>query len=190
MGKLAFVDNAVDPSTGAVMLKARVANNDGALWPGQFVNLGLELSVDSSAVTVPTQAVVTAQTGQFIYVLDAENKAKRHPVKVGRTAGLLSVIDSGLVGGETVITDGQNRLNDGAKVEIRTLNGRGGRAGDRNNTRSVNGDSAGGGRGRGAGRGGVSNDSGSNAGSAPKDSGTAAQGRGNGQGRGRGRGGN
>lgn len=189
MGKLAFVDNAVDPSTGAVMLKARVANNDGALWPGQFVNLGLELSVDSNAVTVPTQAVVTAQTGQFIYVLDAENKAKRHPVKVGRTAGLLSVIDSGLVGGETVITDGQNRLNDGAKVEIRTLNGRGGRAGDRNNTRSVSGDSAGGGRGRGAGRGGVSNDSGSNTGSAPKDS-TAAQGRGNGQGRGRGRGGN
>ncbi|MEO7996210.1 MAG: efflux RND transporter periplasmic adaptor subunit [Gemmatimonadaceae bacterium] len=172
VGKLAVVDNAIDQSTGAITLKARVANQDGALWPGQFVKLELELSVDSNAITVPTQAVVTAQTGQFIYVLDGENKAKRHPVKVGRTTGLLSVIDSGLVGGETVITDGQTRLNDGAKVEIRTLNGRSGGRGDANKTRAVS-DSAGdktrsgndstgsatrgdssGGRGQGRGRGG------------------------------------
>ncbi|MBC8088390.1 MAG: efflux RND transporter periplasmic adaptor subunit [Phycisphaerae bacterium] len=165
-GKLAFVDNAIDQATGTVILKARVGNADGALWPGQFVRIGLELSVDSNAITVPTQAVVTSQTGTFVFVVDNESKAKRHQIKVGRASGSITVIDSGLVGGETVITDGQNRLNDGAKVEIRTIsNGRGGRAGDANRTRSVNGDSGGregnsgagdssGGRGRGQGRGG------------------------------------
>jgi len=163
-GKLAFVDNAIDQSTGTVVLKARVENADGALWPGQFVRVGLELSVDSSAVTVPTQAIVTSQTGTFVFVVDNESKAKRHSIKVGRASGAITVVDSGLVGGETVITDGQNRLNDGAKVEIRTLStGRGGRAGDASKTRSVSGDSGGrgsggsdssGGRGRGQGRGG------------------------------------
>lgn len=164
-GKLTFVDNTIDQATGTVTLKARVGNADGALWPGQFVRIGLELSVDSNAVTVPTQAVVTSQTGTFVFVVDNESKAKRHQVKLGRATGAVTVIDSGLVGGEAVITDGQNRLNDGAKVEIRTLNGRGGRAGDANRTRSVGSDSGGrggnggaadtsSGRGRGQGRGG------------------------------------
>ncbi|MGV3707390.1 MAG: efflux RND transporter periplasmic adaptor subunit, partial [Gemmatimonas sp.] len=137
VGRLAFVDNLIDQSTGTVTLKARVPNGDGALWPGQFVNIGLELSVDKEAVTVPNQAIVTAQTGQFVYVVDAENKAKRTLVKVGRTAGPITVIDSGLAGGETVITDGQNRLNDGAKVEIRAVGGRGGRGND-DRSRAVN----------------------------------------------------
>lgn len=152
--KLAFVDNAIDQSTGTVILKARAGNADGALWPGQFVRIELELSVDSNAITVPTQAVVTSQTGTFVFVVDNESKAKRHQVKVGRTSGPIIVIDSGLVGGETIITDGQNRLNDGAKVEIRTLTGRGGRAGDANNSRPVSGDSgARGGVGAGSGTG-------------------------------------
>lgn len=189
IGKLAFVDNAINQSTGAVALKARVPNLDGALWPGQFVNIGLELSVDSAAITVPNQAVVTAQTGQFVYVLDAENKAKRALVKVGRTAGSITVIDSGLVGGETVITDGQNRLNDGAKVEIRTVNGRGGRAGDGNRSRAVSGDSSskGGRGGEGAAPGGEGNASGAAAGT---EGAAGGQGRGRGNGRGRGSGGN
>lgn len=144
VGRLAFVDNTIDQATGAVTLKARVSNTDGALWPGQFVKLELELSVDSNAVTVPTQAVVTSQTGTFVYVVDGESKAKRTQVKVGRTSGFVTVIDSGLVGGETVITDGQTRLNDGAKVEIRTV-GSGGRAGDADAPRAVGGDSARGG---------------------------------------------
>ena len=152
--KLAFVDNAIDRSTGTVVLKARAGNADGALWPGQFVRIELELSVDSNAITVPTQAVVTSQTGTFVFVVENDSKAKRHQVKVGRTSGPIIVIDSGLVGGETIITDGQNRLNDGAKVEIRTLTGRGGRAGDANNSRPVSGDSgARGGVGAGSGNG-------------------------------------
>lgn len=169
--KLAFVDNTIDQSTGSVILKARAANADGALWPGQFVRIGLELSVDQNAITVPTQAIVTSQTGTFVFVVDNESKAKRQPIKAGRQSGSITVIDSGLVGGETIITDGQNRLNDGAKVEIRTLQGRGGQAGDANRSRSVNGDSGA--------RGGAANDSGS-----------ASGGNGGGRGRGQGRGGN
>lgn len=158
--KLAFVDNAINQATGSVALKARAPNLDGALWPGQFVNIALQLSVDSNAVTVPTQAVVTSQTGTFVFVIDAANKAKRRPIKVGRTSGSVVVIAEGLDGGETVITDGQNRLNDGATVEIRTVNAGRGRGGDSKAGRTVSNDS-------GVGRGGdnksvkpVTNDSG------------------------------
>ncbi len=164
-GKLAFVDNSIDRATGTVTLKARVANTDGALWPGQFVRVGLQLSVDSNVVTVPTQAIVTSQTGTFVFVVDNESKAKRYGIKVGRATGSVTVVDSGLTGGETVITDGQNRLNEGSKVEIRTVTGRGGRAGDTNASQPVRGDSGGrggkgsavdssSGRGRGRGQGG------------------------------------
>lgn len=118
-GTLTFTDNMVDRATGSVLLKARVANDDRALWPGQFVTVGLQLSVDEDAVTVPSVAVLTTTAGAYVYVLDAESKAKRMPVKVGRQAGALSKIDSGLTGGEQVIIEGQSRLADGAKVELR-----------------------------------------------------------------------
>ncbi|MEP6778440.1 MAG: efflux RND transporter periplasmic adaptor subunit [Gemmatimonadaceae bacterium] len=150
-GKLAFVDNSINQATGAVALKARVENLDGALWPGQFVNVALVLSIDSSAVTVPSQAVVTSQTGTFVFVVDNESKAKKRPIKVARTSGLRSVISEGLSGGETVITDGQNRLNDNVTVEIRSLDGKGGRAGDKKPGKMVDNDTANGGRGGGRG---------------------------------------
>lgn len=128
MGTLTFIDNVVDRATGSVLLKARVANENRALWPGQFVTVGLELSVDQDAVTVPTVSVVTTATGAYVYLLDAESKAKRVAVKVGRLAGPVTKIDSGLVGGEQVIVEGQSRLADGAKVELRTaVAGAGGR---------------------------------------------------------------
>lgn len=151
MGTLTFIDNVVDRATGSVLLKARVANESRDLWPGQFVTVGLELSVDQSAVTVPSVAVVTTASGAYVYVVDAESKAKRVAVKVGRQAGNVTKIDSGLVGGEQVIVEGQSRLNDGAKVELRTAAA--GRAGGS------------GGRG-GRGRGGRGSDSGASAGSA------------------------
>lgn len=125
MGTLTFIDNVVDRATGSVLLKARVANDTRALWPGQFVQVGLELSVDQDAVTVPSVAVVTTATGAYVYVLDGESKAKRLPVKVGRQSGVVTKIDSGLVGGEQVIVEGQSRLSDGAKVELRSAVARG-----------------------------------------------------------------
>jgi membrane fusion protein, multidrug efflux system len=129
LGELTFVDNQVDQATGSVLLKARVANADRALWPGQFVSVALELSVDQDAITIPSEAVVTTGTSTFVYVLDGD-KAVRTAVKVGRPSGTLVKIDSGLVGGEQVITEGQTRLRDGATVQLRGANG--GRGGARN----------------------------------------------------------
>ena len=127
-GTLTFIDNAVDRATGTVLLKARVPNADRALWPGQFVSVGLELTVDQDAITVPSEAVVTTTNGAFVYLVE-DGKAKRVPVKVGRPAGTLVKLDSGLVGGEQVIIEGQNRLQDGAKVELRGALSKGGAGG-------------------------------------------------------------
>lgn len=132
-GTLTFVDNQVDRATGSVLLKARVANEDRALWPGQFVTVQLQLSVDENAITLPSEAVVTSGTSTFVYLME-NGKAKRQPVKVGRAMGTLVKIDSGLVGGEQVITEGQARLRDGAPVQLRKPAGagRGGQNGGRN----------------------------------------------------------
>ncbi len=136
IGTLAFINNVVDRATASVLLKARVENETRALWPGQFVSVGLELSIDSAAVTVPSVAVVTTAAGSFVYTIGADGKAKRNPVKVGRQFGAVAKIDTGLSGGEQVIVEGQTRLTDGAKVEIRKpvfagAGGRGGRGGGR-----------------------------------------------------------
>ncbi len=131
-GTLSFINNVVDRATGSVLLKARVENQERNLWPGQFVTVGLELSVDSNAVTVPAEAVVTAASGTYVFVFE-NGQAVRANVKVGRQMAGVVKIDSGLVGGEQVIVEGQNRLSEGAKVELRTIApisaGRGGRGG-------------------------------------------------------------
>lgn len=140
MGTLTFVDNQVDRATGSVLLKARVANQDRALWPGQFVSVQLQLSVDENAITLPSEAVVTSGTSTFVYLL-ADGKAKRQPVKMGRSLGTLVKIDSGLVGGEQVITEGQARLRDGAPVQLRRPPGAGRGARNARGGRGVPGDS-------------------------------------------------
>lgn len=146
-GTLTFVDNQVDRATGSVLLKARVANEDRNLWPGQFVTVKLQLSVDENAITLPSEAVVTSGANTFVYLME-DGKAKRASVKVGRPAGTLVKIDSGLVGGEQVIIEGQARLRDGAPVQLRKpagAGGPGGRRGGRNG--GANGGASGGGRG-------------------------------------------
>lgn len=150
-GSLTFVDNQVDRATGTVLLKARVANEDRRLWPGQFVSIALELSVDQDAVTIPSEAVVTTGTQTFVYLLEG-GKAKRTPIKVGRQFGDVVKIDTGLVGGEPVITEGQTRLRDGADVQTREA-AAAGRQGGRNGGRGGrNGGNGGGRNGGGAGR--------------------------------------
>jgi multidrug efflux system membrane fusion protein len=123
-GTLVFVDNTVDRTTGTVLLKARIPNDDRAFWPGQFVQVGLELAVDAEAVTVPAEAVLTTGSGTFVYVVDDSSRARRVPVVVGRFAGTTAKIDAGLGGGEQVVVEGQNRLSDGARVERRGAGGR------------------------------------------------------------------
>lgn len=122
-GVLAFVDNAVDRSTGAVTLKARVANTDGALWPGQFVQVALELDVDRDVVSVPSQAVVQVAATTFVFTVGEDGAARRVPVTLGRQAGQRVVITSGLQGGERLVVGGQERVADGMTVQVRDLAG-------------------------------------------------------------------
>lgn len=115
-GTLSFIDNAVDTSTGTVMLKASFANPGRTLWPGQFVSLRLRLFTEDQALTVPTQAVLVGQQGAYVYVVDSTGAAQSRPVVLERTAGRVAVITRGLREGETVVAEGQSRLTPGAKV--------------------------------------------------------------------------
>jgi membrane fusion protein, multidrug efflux system len=119
-GTLAFVDNNVDSTTGTVLLKARFANPEGSLWPGQYTNVQLQLFVDPNALTLPAPAVMTGQQGTYVYTVDSAGSAKQRPVQVSRTVDSLSVISSGVKEGEQVIIDGQSRLVPGSKVTIKT----------------------------------------------------------------------
>jgi multidrug efflux system membrane fusion protein len=119
-GVLTFFDNTVDTSTGTVILKAEFTNEGGALWPGQFVDTKLVLTVEAAVLTVPAGAVVTGQEGTFVFVISADKKAQKRLVKVNRTLDSTVVIDEGLEAGEIVVTDGQMRLIPGAVVEIKS----------------------------------------------------------------------
>ncbi len=118
-GELTFVDNSVDPTTGMIQLKATFPNEDNALWPGQFVTLTLTLSELTNIVVVPSQAVQTGQTGQFIYIVKSDQTVEERPVTIGLTYDGKTVIVHGLKAGETVVTDGQLRLSPGAAVSVK-----------------------------------------------------------------------
>lgn len=119
-GELSFFDNAVDPGSGTVDLKAEFSNKEGLLWPGQFMDTELILTIEPNALTVPNTAVVTGQEGTFAYVIGPGNKAEKRAVKVNRVLNNLAVIDEGLKVNEIVVTDGQMRLMPGAAVEIKS----------------------------------------------------------------------
>jgi len=118
-GTLSFVDNAVDTLTGTILLKARFENEDGALWPGEFVNVVLALFTQGDALVIPSTAVVQGQQGPFVFAVKPDNTAEVRPVVIGRVAGDLTVIDRGIEGGDLVVTDGQLRLTAGAKVQVK-----------------------------------------------------------------------
>ena len=118
-GKLAFVDNGVDPSSGTVLLKGEFANADGRLWPGQFVRVRVRLFDQGNATIVPTTAVTNSQSGTYLFVVKPDTTVEARPVSVQRTWGDYSVIEHGVNPGETVVTDGQLRLSPGAKALIR-----------------------------------------------------------------------
>jgi membrane fusion protein, multidrug efflux system len=119
-GELTFVDNAVDMTTGTIQLKATFANEDDALWPGQFVQVVLTLSELTNAVVVPSQAVQVGQSGQFIYVVKADQTIENRPVQTGITFNNETVVTKGLQTGETFVTDGQLRLAPKMKVTVKS----------------------------------------------------------------------
>jgi len=118
-GKLSFLDNRVDATTGAVRLKARFENADRRLWPGEFVNAVITLGVDKGAVVVPSTAVQASQRGRAVFVIKQDGTAELRKVKVRRATDGTTVIESGVQPGETVVVDGQLRLTAGAKVAAR-----------------------------------------------------------------------
>ena len=119
-GELTFVNNAVDETTMKILLKATFPNEDGALWPGQFVEVVLTLSELTNAVVVPSQAVQTGQNGEFVYVVKPDQTAEERSVTIGITYQGETVVKKGLKAGETVVTDGQLRLAPGVKVNVKS----------------------------------------------------------------------
>jgi multidrug efflux system membrane fusion protein len=119
VGTLDFINNAVDTTTGTILLKARFPNEDGLLWPGEFVNVRIRLYVQDSALTVPSPAVVSGQSGTFVFAIKPDSTAAMVPVTVQRTNDSLAVVTAELQPGNQVVTDGQILLRDGARVQIR-----------------------------------------------------------------------
>ncbi len=118
-GALAFIDNAVDPATGTILLKAELPNADHALWPGRFVDVTLQLGADSGLVVVPAAAVQQGQQGPQVFVVQADRTVALRPVVVARTTGEIAVLARGVQPGDTVVLEGQFRLVPGASVEPR-----------------------------------------------------------------------
>ena len=124
-GYMLTADNQIDPATGTVKIKAVFPNRKNELFPNQFVNALLLVNTIHNAVTVPVVAVQTGQHGSYVYVIKPDNTAEMRPVTTGETEGGLVAVTAGLSPGEVVVTDGADRLKEGAKVEIRTPNGGG-----------------------------------------------------------------
>jgi membrane fusion protein, multidrug efflux system len=119
VGRISFVDNAVDPTTGTIKIKGTFPNSDRRLWPGQYVNVVVTLTMDPGAIVVPSVAVQAGQQGSYVYVVNAEQKVDLRPVTVGRTGATETVIEDGLTPGETVVTDGHLRLVPGSRVTVK-----------------------------------------------------------------------
>lgn len=137
-GKLTFVDNLIDTATDTIKLKASFDNKDLRLWPGQFTRVTLRLSTLNQATVIPSVAVQVGQDGQFVFVVKQDMTVEQRPITVAQRFGEIVVVGKGLKPGETVVTEGQLRLEQGTKVQ----------PGD------TNGASSGGRRGTGGGRGG------------------------------------
>src|SRR5436190_1179148 len=107
---ISFVDNTVDVATGTIKLKGFFSNPEKRLWPGQFVNVVMTLTIQPDAIVVPSSAVQTGQNGTYVFVINSDLTVESRPVSVGRSLQGETVIDKGLQAGEKVVTDGQLRL--------------------------------------------------------------------------------
>ena len=118
-GELVFVDSAVDTGTGTIQLKARFDNSQSRLWPGQYLEVVMVPRVDPRAISVPVAAVRAGQGGNFLYAVTPENTARRVAVRVVRNAAGRTVVEGQVADGERVVTEGIERLRDGARVAVR-----------------------------------------------------------------------
>jgi len=123
-GQLTFFDNVVDQATDTIKLKATFTNADRRLWPGQYARVSLRLSTIEGATIVPQQAVQTGQDGQFVFLVKDDSTVEQRPVTVGQRVNDDLVIEKGLTPGDTVVTEGQLRLEAGTKVDAGEATGR------------------------------------------------------------------
>jgi multidrug efflux system membrane fusion protein len=119
-GELSFIDNTVDATTGRIKLKATFPNTDNALWPGQFMQASLTVNTLVHATVVPSQAIQASQTGEFVFVVTPQATTQKRPVVIGLSQGGMTVVQSGVKPGETVVTDGHLRLTEGSTVTVQT----------------------------------------------------------------------
>ena len=117
-GKLSFIDNTTDATTGTIKLKAEFANADRELWPGQFVDVVLTLTHQDNATVAPATAIQNGPNGQYVFVVKPDRTVELRPIRIARSEGDIAVMASGLSPGETVVTIGQLRLAPGSKVAI------------------------------------------------------------------------
>jgi RND family efflux transporter MFP subunit len=128
-GKLVFIDNTVTAQTGTVLLKTRVPNANEVIWPGQFVNVRIVLTIESEAIVLPEAAVQPGQEGSFVYLIDENNRVKVQPVTVARQLGGEVVIGAGVKPGDRVISDFPQALAPGATVQLAGAETKGGKGG-------------------------------------------------------------
>lgn len=117
-GTLIAIDNQIDPTTGTVKLKGEFPNSDGSLFSNQFVNVRMLVDTRKGATAVPAAAVQRGAQGMFVYVVKDDSTVTVRPVKVGPTEGPVTAIEAGVQPGERVVTDGVDRLREGAKIEL------------------------------------------------------------------------
>jgi len=117
-GKVAFVDNAVDTTTGTIKLRGEFANAEHALWPGQLVTISLTLGHDANAIVLPDHAVQNGPNGAYVFVVKDDHTVEQRSVTVARIVEGQAVVEKGLAAGETVVLDGQSRVEDKAKVNV------------------------------------------------------------------------
>lgn len=118
LGKLTFIDNTVDPTTGAITVKALFPNADGALTPGQFARVQVQLDTLPHALVVPAQAVESGVDGPYAFVINADASVSLRQLKLGPASGTLRVVTDGLNEGERIVTTGQARLRESSKVVV------------------------------------------------------------------------
>jgi multidrug efflux system membrane fusion protein len=119
IGKIDFIDIAVDALTGTIKIKGTFPNEDRRLTPGQFVNVSVTLTADPNVTVIPTAAVQSGQQGTYVYIVKADKTVELRPVTVARTHGDESIIRAGVAPGETVVTDGHLRLVPGSRVTVK-----------------------------------------------------------------------
>ena len=115
-GSLLLVDNIIDQTTATIRLKAMFPNEDDKLWPGEFVNARLLLEIRKDAVVVPSAAIQRGQDGLFVWIINGDGLAEPHPIEVGATYAKVTIVTSGLAGGERIVTDGYYKLQRNAPV--------------------------------------------------------------------------